>query len=123
MGINWQAEEGEKADWLAATDTIAKKVGAIADPVRLMIISLLRASGEEGVVVRDLVPSLGVTQPTVSHHLGILREAGFVRRARHGVWRVYFVNEEAVTGVLGEALAAAQIAKMRPQGKRKKATG
>ncbi|MGI9609116.1 MAG: ArsR/SmtB family transcription factor [Acidimicrobiia bacterium] len=71
-----------------AKDT-ASALAALADPVRLRIISMLAASPEGAACGCDLESPLGLSQPTVSHHLKVLREAGLVEGKRDGRWVHY----------------------------------
>lgn len=66
---------------------VALRLRVLADPVRLRLLSLLLAGGE--ICTCDLAPSVGVTEATVSHHLGRLRKAGFVDSERRGM-NVYY---------------------------------
>jgi ArsR family transcriptional regulator len=78
--------------------------GALADPIRLRILRLL--DGNE-LSVQELVTVLGLPQPTVSRHLGVLNRAGALRRRREGTWTFYSVASESgilATDGLGEAL-------------------
>ena len=75
----------------------------LADPARLRLLSLIAARGET--CACDLVDPLGVSQPTVSHHLKVLYDAGLVDRERRGRWVFYTPIREAL-GVLSEVLAA-----------------
>ena len=75
---------------------------ALADPVRLHLLSLIVSAGESGACVCDLVEPSGRSQPTVSHHLKVLREAGLVRSEKRGTWAWYTVDPDRV-----EALRAA----------------
>src|SRR5918993_3399795 len=72
--------------------TIAK---AIADPVRLQLVDVLRKHAGE-VCVCELVPLFDLSQPTVSHHLKVLRDAGIVGSERRGLWAYYYVNPEVL---------------------------
>ncbi len=67
---------------------IALRLKALADPVRVQLMSMLMAEPEQGVCTCDLAPALGLTEATVSHHLRQLREAGLVEGTRKGtnVW-------------------------------------
>src|SRR5438270_6429276 len=76
--------EREQAQRMA---TIAKALG---DPVRLQLVDVLRKHAGK-VCVCELVPLFDLTQPTVSHHLKVLREAGIVGSERQGLWAYYFV--------------------------------
>ena len=76
-----------------ATRTAAM-FGALADPVRLRIVSMLAAAPEGTACGCELEAPLGLAQPTVSHHLRILREAGLVVGERRGRWVHYRVVPE-----------------------------
>lgn len=76
---------------------VALRLKAIADPVRLRLMSLLLANTE--VCTCDLAPSVGVTEATVSFHLGKLRAAGMVSSERRGM-NVYYRAERAALGAL-----------------------
>ncbi len=77
---------------------------ALADEARLEIVGRLAAAGGS-VCVCDLTRGLGLAQPTVSHHLKVLRDAGIVRSERRGTW-VYYELDGSVVGVLGALIAA-----------------
>lgn len=74
---------------------------ALAHPVRLQILHIL-AHYEGKVCVYDLEAALPVKQPTVSHHLNILREAGLVDSERRGLWAYYFIRREETERILEE---------------------
>lgn len=73
--------------------TLAKALG---DPTRLRLVDLLRRHAGE-LCVYELEPLFGLSQPTLSHHLRKLREAGIVDAHRRGVWAYYFVRPEALS--------------------------
>ena len=75
----------------------------LADPARLRLLSLIAAQDET--CACDLVDPLGVSQPTVSHHLKVLYEAGFVDRERRGRWVFYKPVPESLA-VLSKVLEA-----------------
>ena len=79
----------EQAERLA---TVAKALG---DPIRLQLVDVLRKHAGK-VCVCELVPLFDLSQPTVSHHLKVLREAGIVGSERVGLWAYYYVNPEAL---------------------------
>jgi ArsR family transcriptional regulator len=81
---------------LSADDATAMASGfsALADPVRLRVLSMLAASAEGEVCVCDFVDPLGKSQPTISHHLKILTEAGLVQGDRRGKWVWYSLNRD-----------------------------
>jgi ArsR family transcriptional regulator len=68
---------------------------ALGDPVRLQLIDVLRKHAGK-VCVCELVPLFDLSQPTVSHHLKVLREAGIVGSERQGLWAYYFVVPDAL---------------------------
>jgi ArsR family transcriptional regulator len=70
----------------------------LAHPVRLQILSLL-ARNTEKVCVCDLEAALPIKQPTVSHHLKLLREAKLIDCERHGLWAYYFVRREELAAL------------------------
>jgi ArsR family transcriptional regulator, arsenate/arsenite/antimonite-responsive transcriptional repressor len=69
---------------------------ALSDPARVRIVNLL-ATTNEAVCVCELVPPLGLSQPTVSHHLRKLSQAGLLEREQRGTWAYYSLNPDAVT--------------------------
>jgi len=81
--------EREHAERMAA---IAK---ALADPVRLQLVDVLRKHAGK-VCVCELVPLFDLSQPTVSHHLKVLREAGLVESERRGLWAYYYVIPDSL---------------------------
>jgi ArsR family transcriptional regulator len=86
--------EREEAERIAA---IAKALG---DPVRLQLVDVLRKHAGK-VCVCELVPLFDLSQPTVSHHLKVLRDAGIVGSERRGLWAYYYV----VPGALADLAA------------------
>lgn len=68
---------------------------ALADPNRVRIVNLLAAAGE-AVCVCDLVDALGVSQPTVSHHLRKLVDAGLLMREQRGTWAYYSLDRSSL---------------------------
>jgi ArsR family transcriptional regulator len=76
---------------------MARGFSALADPVRLRVLSMLAASPEGEVCVCDFVDPLGKSQPTISHHLKILTDAGLVRGDRRGKWVWYSLNRDRLT--------------------------
>jgi ArsR family transcriptional regulator len=74
---------------------IAEVSKALGDPIRLQLVDVLRKHAGR-VCVCELVPLFDLSQPTVSHHLKVLREARIVGSERRGLWAYYFVNPEAL---------------------------
>ncbi len=70
----------------------AKVFKALADPVRLRLLSLIASHGGGEVCVCDLIDKFDVTAPTISFHLKVLREAGLVESERRATWVYYRVN-------------------------------
>jgi len=68
---------------------------ALGDPVRLQLVDVLRKHAGK-VCVCELVPLFEIAQPTLSHHLKKLREAGIVDSERRGLWAYYYVRPEAL---------------------------
>jgi ArsR family transcriptional regulator len=70
-------------------DELASVFAALSDPVRLRLLSIISSAPDGEVCACDLVTPIGKSQPTVSHHLKILFEAGLVDREKRGVWVWY----------------------------------
>jgi ArsR family transcriptional regulator len=81
---------------LGAVDAaeLASGFSALSDPVRLRVLSILAASAEGEVCVCEFVEPLGKSQPTISHHMKILSEAGLVQGDRRGKWVWYSLNHQ-----------------------------
>lgn len=77
-------------------ERLAGVLKALADPTRLRLLSLVQASPRSEACVGELTEPLGITQPTVSHHLRILAEAGLLRREKRGVWAYYQLVPDAL---------------------------
>ena len=69
----------------SAATTLARQFAALADPVRLRLLSLIANDPDGAICACDLVEPVGKSQPTVSHHLKVLREAGLLTSERRGV--------------------------------------
>jgi ArsR family transcriptional regulator, arsenate/arsenite/antimonite-responsive transcriptional repressor len=78
----------------AAATHLALGFTALADPVRLQVLSILAASPAGEVCVCDFIEPLGKSQPTVSHHMKILAEAGLVHGERRSKWVYYSLDRE-----------------------------
>jgi ArsR family transcriptional regulator len=88
---------------------LATRLKALADPARLRLLSLLLASdGQQGCTC-DLTEPLGLSQPTVSHHLKKLAAAGLITAERRGVWTFYRVVPDALSA-LAQVLVTPQAA-------------
>ena len=84
---------------MAQAEQVAPLLKALADPVRLRLLSLVasRAGGEA--CVCDLNDAFDLSQPTISHHLKVLHEAGLVDRDKRGVWVYYRVRPQALASL------------------------
>lgn len=90
-------------------EELARLIKALADPTRVQILSLIRASPERAACVCDLTEPLGFSQPTVSHHLKILVDAGILERERRGAWAWFSVREgqaQETSRLIAELLGA-----------------
>ena len=76
----------------------------LAHPVRIQILTMLSASAGQ-VCVCDLESALPVKQPTVSHHLKLLRDAGLIDCERRGLWAYYFVDRPALAALRARIIA------------------
>ena len=85
---------------------LARKLKALADPTRLRLVSMVAAHEAKEACVCDLTEPLGLTQPTISHHLRILVEAGIFTRDKRGVW-AYYALVPAALDALSAVLSTA----------------
>lgn len=81
----------------------ARVFKALADPTRVRLLSMVAASAGREACVCDLTGSLNLSQPTISHHLKVLKDAGLLERERRGSWAYYRLRPEALA-VLSRAL-------------------
>lgn len=87
----------------ADAEELASALKAVADPARLRLLNLIAAAGEA--CACDLEEPLGLSQPTISHHLKTLTEAGFLEREQRGRWAYYRVID-GFTHELASALTS-----------------
>lgn len=78
---------------------IAPLLKALADPVRLRLLSLIAAGGGGEACVCDLTGAFELSQPTISHHLKVLHASGLIEREKRGVWVYYRANPGALAGL------------------------
>lgn len=76
----------------AETRTLAAHLKALADPTRLRMLDLL-AQQAEPLCVCDITSQFEQNQPTISHHLKLLREAGLINSEKRGIWGFYWVTD------------------------------
>lgn len=79
---------------------LATRLKALADPARLQLLSLLMAGPGQEACTCDLTEPLGLSQPTVTHHLKKLLDAGLVTSQRRGVWTYYRVLPDALSALV-----------------------
>src|SRR6187455_2075442 len=79
-----------------AATAIAPLLKALADPVRLRLLSLVASHADGEACVCDLNDAFDLSQPTISHHLKVLHEAGLLSRSKRGVWVYYRVDRETL---------------------------
>ena len=92
-------------------DPDVRLLGALADPARLAIVRQLAADG--AFCACDVAPAAGLSQPTISHHLRVLREAGVVRGERRGTW-IWYALEPEVSDRIAALGAALRPGEARP---------
>jgi ArsR family transcriptional regulator len=97
---------------MASATELAGKLKALSDPVRLRLLSVVASHAGGEACVCDLSAGIGVSQPTISHHLKVLRTAGLLDSERRGSWVYYRVIPQALqqlSEVLGvDALARSE---------------
>ena len=80
-------------------EQIAPLLKALADPVRLRLMSLVASHAGGEACVCDLNDAFDLSQPTISHHLKVLHEVGLLDRSKRGVWVYYRARPEALAGL------------------------
>ncbi len=87
----------------ANAESLAHSLKALADPARLRLLSMVAAHEDGEACVCDLTEPLGLSQPTVSHHLKVLVDSGYLTRSKRGTWAFYQLvpgSLDAVAGLL-----------------------
>lgn len=92
-----------------SAEELSKLFKAVADPARLQILALVGAADQGEMCACDFTDALGLSQPTVSHHLRILTEAGLLTRSQRGTWAWFTMNRDRL-----QQLAAALQAPATP---------
>lgn len=90
----------------ATAETVAAALKAIAEPTRLRLVSLLAAHADGEACVCELTGPVGLSQPTVSHHMKVLVDAGLLTREQRGKWAYYRLVPGAI-GALAHTLILA----------------
>jgi len=83
----------------ATAERLARVFKALGDPTRVRLLSLIAAAEGGQACICDLTEPVGLSQPTVSHHMKLLTDAGLTSREQRGKWAHYRVNDEALTAV------------------------
>ena len=78
---------------------LARTLKALADPARLRLLSLIAAHEGGEACVCDLTEPVGLSQPTVSHHLRVLVSAGFLEREKRGTWAYFRLADGAIDAI------------------------
>ena len=81
---------------IETAERVAPLLRALADPVRLRLLSLVASHAGGEACVCDLTDAFDLSQPTISHHLKVLHDMGLLDRSKRGVWVYYQVREEAL---------------------------
>jgi ArsR family transcriptional regulator, arsenate/arsenite/antimonite-responsive transcriptional repressor len=84
---------------LEQAEQVAPLLKALADPVRLRLMSLVASGAGGEACVCDLTDAFDLSQPTISHHLKVLHEAGLVDREKRGVWVYYRARADALASL------------------------
>jgi ArsR family transcriptional regulator len=103
-------------------EELAATLKALADPVRLRILSLIAAQPESEACVCHITSPSGLSQPTMSHHLKLLHGAGLLEREKRGAWVYYRIvpaRLEAVRAALATRTPRGQVASRRQQARRR----
>lgn len=82
-------------------ESLAVSLKALADPARLRILSMVAAHEDAEACVCDLTGPLGLSQPTVSHHLKVLVDAGYLTRSKRGTWAYFAIVPGSLDSVAG----------------------
>jgi ArsR family transcriptional regulator len=92
-----------------AADRLAAALRVLADPARLRLLSMIGAHPNGEVCACELTGPLGLSQPTVSHHLKVLTDAGLIGREQRGRWAYFWVLPEPLDLLRGALTAPARI--------------
>ncbi|GAA2625172.1 hypothetical protein GCM10010411_72210 [Actinomadura fulvescens] len=83
----------------AEAERAARMLKAVSDPTRLQLLSMIQSSPKGEACVCDLTKPLGLTQPTVSHHLKLLADAGLLTRDKRGIWVWFAIVPERLEAI------------------------
>src|SRR4051794_19572050 len=82
-------------------ERMAPLLKALADPVRLRLLSLVAAHADGEACVCDLNDAFDLSQPTISHHLKVLHEVGLLDRSKRGTWVYYRIRTDVLADIAG----------------------
>jgi ArsR family transcriptional regulator, arsenate/arsenite/antimonite-responsive transcriptional repressor len=82
-----------------AAESLARMFKALGDPARVRLLSLIAASDDGEACICDLTAPVGLSQPTVSHHMRLLAEAGLVSREQRGKWAYFRVVDHTLNAI------------------------
>lgn len=82
-------------------ESLARSIKALADPTRLRLVSMVAAHEDSEACICDLTEPLGLSQPTISHHVKILVDAGYLTVSKRGTWHYYRLVPGALDSVAG----------------------
>ena len=102
---------------VADAERLARMFKALGDPTRVRLLSLIAAQPDREACICDLVDPVGLSQPTVSHHMKQLVEAGLVEREQRGRWAFYRVVEETLTGLSGALIPGEKLGSVAGSGR------
>lgn len=91
---------------IEAAQRLAHQLAAVADPVRLRMLSIIASSSSGEVCACDFVGPIGKSQPTVSHHLKVLSEAGLIESDKRGRWIWYQLAADPIDKLVSSLAAA-----------------
>jgi len=84
---------------IESAEALARSFKALGDPTRVRLLSLIAATDGGEACICDLTAPVGLSQPTVSHHMKLLADAGLVTREQRGKWAYYAVVRDALNGL------------------------
>src|SRR5690554_8212126 len=108
---SYTASTAPPRKYISETDlsVLSRRLKALADPTRMRLLTIISAHEGAEACVCDLTEPVGLSQPTVSHHLKVLTRAGLVTREQRGVWAYYAIVPgalESVSTLLEEKVGA-----------------
>ena len=98
----------------AEAERLAGLLKAVADPTRLRLLSLVAGAGDGEACICDLTAPVGLSQPTVSHHMRILVEAGLLTRDQRGKWAYYRLVDGALETLSSAMLTSLHVGATQP---------